>query len=103
MIQSNNVGLKSKNTLPHLPDRVLEAVMGSPREDQVSSSQLFDVAKPLKLRRVYELDQQRMQLDMAMDGVIENLRHKHITFGKVCISNNQQTFLKALAYLHGFF
>lgn len=52
---------------------MLEAVMGGPGEDQVRSSQLLDVAEPLELRRVYELDQQGVQLNVAMDGVVEHL------------------------------
>lgn len=68
---------------PHIPDGVLEAVVRSPGEHQVSPSQLLDVPQPLKLRRVYEPHQQRMQLNVAVDGVIEDLQHKHITFGNV--------------------
>lgn len=56
---------------------MLEAVVGRPGEDQVRSSQLLDVAKPLKLRRVYELDQQGVQLDVAVDGVVEHLGNTH--------------------------
>ncbi len=60
------------------PDGVLEAVVGRPGEHQVGSSQLLDVAQPLELRRVYEAQQQRMQLDVSVDGVVEHLRtHTH--------------------------
>ncbi len=55
------------------PDGVLEAVVGRPGEHQVGSSQLLDVAQPLELRRVYEAQQQRVQLDVSVDGVVEHL------------------------------
>lgn len=61
-----------------LPNRMLKAVVGSPREYQVCSSKLFNVTKSLKLWCVYDSDQERMHLNMAMDGIIKNLGHKQI-------------------------
>ena len=39
---------------------------------------LFDIAQPLELRSIDDLDAQRMHLNLAMDGVIEYLRPKDI-------------------------
>lgn len=94
---------KLTDALPHLPDRVLEAVVRSPGEDQVSRSQLLDVAKPLKLRRVNELHQQRVQLDVAVDGVVEHLRHKHVSSGKVWRERERgRRFEKSASAVRGF-
>ncbi len=82
------------------PDGVLEAVVGRPGEHQVGSSQLLDVAQPLELRRVYEAQQQRMQLDVSVDGVVEHLcthTHTHTHISSAAAHKHTQTHTSSAA------
>ena len=47
--------------------------MASARVDHKATSELLQVAQALKLRRVYDPDKSRMQLQRAMDRVLEYL------------------------------
>ncbi len=50
--------------------------MSGSRIHQVCSSQLFDVSESLKLRSVDDLHQQMRQLNLTMNGVVENLQDR---------------------------
>ena len=52
---------------------MLEAVVTGAGEDEAGAAQLLDVAQSLEVRRVDDCDEQRVKLDAAVNGVIENL------------------------------
>lgn len=56
-----------------LPDGVLEAVVRGARKHLVGTAQLLDVAQPLELGRVDDGHQQRVELHVAVDRVVEHL------------------------------
>lgn len=49
--------------------------MRGPTKHEVGDSQLFQVAKTLELLRVKDLPRDRVQPEVAMHRVIENLAH----------------------------
>ena len=63
----------ASNSKQDIPQTVFEAVVRSARKDVVRSSELFQIAKSLKLRRVDNSDTQWMHLDVTVDWVIEHL------------------------------
>ena len=58
----------------HAPDAVLESVMGGPRKDIVGAAHLLDVSQSLELGRVDDGDTQRIELDVAVNAVVEYLQ-----------------------------
>ncbi len=58
------------------PNGVFEASVSGSRIHQVCSSQLFDVSESLELRSVDDLYQQMRQLNLTMNGVIEDLQDR---------------------------
>ena len=61
------------NTIELLPNGVLESVVCRSREHPIASPELFDVPQPLELRGVNDLHHQWVELDVAVDRVIEHL------------------------------
>ena len=55
---------------------MLEAVVTGAGEDEAGAAQLLDVAQSLEVRRVDDCDEQRVKLDAAVDGVIEDLHRE---------------------------
>ena len=56
---------------------MLEAVVAGAGEDEAGAAQLLDVAQSLEVRRVDNGDEQRVKLNAAVDGVIENLHQRN--------------------------
>ncbi len=54
--------------------------MGSARIHQICSSQLFNVSESLKLRSVDDLHHQGVQLNVSMNGVIEDLQKIQVNY-----------------------
>ncbi len=50
--------------------------MSGSRIHQVCSSQLFDVSESLELRSINDLHQQMRQLNLTMNGVVEDLQDR---------------------------
>lgn len=69
----------------NLPYAVFKAVVGCSGENKVGPSELLDVSQSLELGGVDDFDEKRVQLDVAMDGVIKNLE------GHTSIINHQKT------------
>lgn len=55
------------------PYAVLEAVVRGSWEDKVGPAELLDVSQSLELGCVDDLDEERVQLDVTVDGVVKHL------------------------------
>lgn len=55
------------------PDGVLKAVVRRSGVDEVAAAELLQVSQPLELRRVDDLDEQRVERHRAVDGIVEHL------------------------------
>ena len=55
---------------------MLDAVVAGAGKDEAGAAQLLDVAQSLEVRRVDYCDEQRVKLDAAVDGVIEDLHRE---------------------------
>lgn len=60
---------------------MFEAVVGCSWKNEVGPPELLDVAQSLELRCVYDGDEKRVQLHMAVNGIIENLAQDSKTAG----------------------
>ena len=58
----------------HAPYAVLKAVVGGAGKDIVATAQLLDVPQSLELGRVDDGDTQRIDLDVAVNAVVEYLQ-----------------------------
>lgn len=58
---------------------MFKAVVGRSRKHIVSPSKLLDVSQSLELRCVYDFDEERVQLHVSVDGIIENLEEDRTT------------------------
>jgi hypothetical protein len=58
-----------------LPETVFEAIVGRSRENIVAAPQLLDIAKSLELRCVDDSDKERVELNVAMNGIIKYLEN----------------------------
>lgn len=56
-----------------LPDGVLKSVVCSTGEHPVGAPQLLDVPEALELWSVDDLDHQWVELNVSVDGIIEDL------------------------------
>ena len=54
-------------------ERVLEAFARRACEDVINTAQLAQVSEPLELRRVHDQYCRGVQLDVVMDGVLDDL------------------------------
>lgn len=73
-----------------VPQAVLEAVVCGSRKDEVGSSELLQVPEPLELRRVDDPDEQRMQLHVAVDGIVKHLPNKAKPKSGSCSSKRRE-------------
>ena len=55
---------------------MFKAGVACPWEHQVFPTQLLDVAEPLELRSVYDAHQEGVHLNVAVDGVVEDLERE---------------------------
>lgn len=60
---------------------MFEAVVGCSWKNEVGPPELLDVAQSLELRRVYDGDEKRVQLHMAVNGIVEHLVQDRKTTG----------------------
>ena len=54
---------------------MFKAVVRRTRKDEITSAKLFEISQALKLWRVNDSNAQWVQLNVAMNRVIENLQH----------------------------
>lgn len=73
---------------------MFEAVVCGSRKHHVRGSQLFDVPQPLELRGVDDSHQQRMELDVAVDRIIE-----HLSTSKTIIINVIMTIITVQLFI----
>ena len=62
---------------PGGPERMLKSRMDRRRKDQIRRSELFDSPQALELRRIHQLDFERIHLDVAVNGVANEFRLAH--------------------------
>lgn len=55
------------------PYAVLKTVVGGSREDKVGPAELLDVSQSLELGCVDDLDEERVKLNVTVDGVVKDL------------------------------
>lgn len=70
---------------------MFEAVVGCSWKNEVGPPELLDVAQSLELRCVYDGNEKRVQLHMAVNGIIEHLAQDRKTGGYL---NTKQTICK---------
>ena len=64
---------------------MLEPVVGRSRVDVVAAAELFDVAQSLELGRVDDSDTQRVELNVAVNTVVEHLPEMPCILGGVTV------------------
>lgn len=84
-----------------LPNAVLKARMDCARVDVVQRAQLLDESQSLELRRVYDFDQQRMHVHLAMNTVADDLRLGLIGVRLVAVKKGKQVSGVLFAQLFG--
>lgn len=72
---------------------MLKPVMWGSWENIVTAAQLFNVPQPLELGRVDDAHEEGVQLDVAMDGVVNYLEN-HAWINRI---NNTQLHLQLLS------
>ena len=83
-----------------LPKTVFESVVGGSRKYEVAATQVLDVSEALELRRVDDLDAERMEFDVAVDRVVEHLFRKLKYISQMKIKNNYKEYLNNLHPSH---
>ena len=79
---------------------MFETRMNGGRKNQIGRAELFDAAQPLKFRRIDQLDFERLQFDVAVNGVANQfLNH----YGPKGLSRISQESSEVQPFSHPFF